>query len=103
VRALLTAARRVTDDGVSRDPAWTPATVSAFTVTALPARGALKLRVTLARAATVRFAIRGGRTVRRKLKAGTSTVRITGVGRGRHRVTARTPGEPARRVTARAR
>ena len=49
MRALLTAARRVTDDGVSRDPAWTPATVSAFTVTA------------------------------------------------------RTPGEPARRVTARAR
>ena len=44
-----------------------------------------------------------GRTVRRKLKAGTSTVRIAGVSRGRHRVTARTPGELVRRVSARSR
>ena len=95
--------KRVTDDGVSRDPAWTPVTVRSFRVVARRARGALELRVTLSRPATVRFAVRGGPSVRRKLKAGTRAVRIAGVRRGRHRVTVRVPGEPALTVAARAR
>ena len=97
--------KRLTNNGMSHDPAWTPGTIGgAPTVKALKAKRALKLRLTLPRAATVKFTVRGFGTVRRKVKAGTHTVRIAkGIARGRYRVTVRVPGFKARKITARAR
>jgi Tol biopolymer transport system component len=103
---------RLTNNGTSRDPAWTPAAriggSPLTSVRAVRARRGIALRLRLTEAARVRITVGRAGTVTRRLRAGTRTVRITRVrGRalrpGRYRVVIRVTGAPARRLTVRAR
>lgn len=112
--AFPSAARRLTRDGKSSKPAWTP--LSSFSpVQGASARGrgrSLAVRVSLVRKAKLSVTVRRGSrrlgTVTRRLRAGRRSFRITRVrGRrlapGRYALDVKAPRFPALTVTARVR